>query len=185
MVLAAGGSSRLESPKQLLFHAGKTLVRRAAEAAMEAGCAPVAVVLGSQAEQVAEALVGLPVRAVHHPAWAEGMGGSLRAGLKALSGEVDALLVVLCDQLRVDVAHLRALLEAFASTGAPIIASGYEGTRGVPALFSRAMFAELEALGADQGARGVIARQPARVVEVPLPGGGEDVDTRGDLSRLG
>jgi molybdenum cofactor cytidylyltransferase len=188
VLLAAGGSSRLGRPKQLLLHEGKTLVRRAAEAAVAAGCEPVVVVLGAHAQDVAAELTGLPVRTVHNAAWEAGMGSSLRVGLRALDTEgrqsVDAALVMLCDQLRVDARHLRALVEAFTRTRSPIIASGYDGARGVPALFSRALFSELESLTADQGARGVIAQDPSRVVEVVLAGGSEDVDKPADLSRL-
>jgi molybdenum cofactor cytidylyltransferase len=192
VLLAAGGSSRLGRPKQLLIHEGKTLVRRAAEAAVAAGCGPVVAVLGAQAKAVEAELTGLPLRTVHNVDWQAGMGSSLRVGLRALDAKepagtgssVDAALVMLCDQLRVEAEHLRALVEAFARTGAPIVASGYEETRGVPALFSRALFPELEALTPDQGARKVIAREPSRVVEVVLPGGGEDVDTAEDLTRL-
>ncbi len=192
VLLAAGGSSRLGRPKQLLVHQGKTLVRRAAEAAVTAGCGPVVAVLGAQAGAVAAELAGLPVHTVHNEAWEAGLGGSLRVGLRALEAAgpagadsvVDGSLVMLCDQLRVDADHLRALVKAFQRTEAPIVASGYEGTRGVPALFSRAIFPELEALAPDEGARGVIARKPSRVVEVALEGGGEDVDTKADLSRL-
>jgi molybdenum cofactor cytidylyltransferase len=104
-------------------------------------------------------------------------------GVRALP-EVDAVLVLLCDQLRVGSTHLKALVDTFARTRSPIVASGYEGARGVPALFSRALRPELEALEADQGARKVIVREPSRVVEVPFPGGSEDVDTAADLSRL-
>jgi molybdenum cofactor cytidylyltransferase len=192
VLLAAGGSSRLGRPKQLLLHEGRTLVRRAAEAAVAAGCGPVVVVTGAEAEAVTAELAGLPVRTAHNEAWGAGMGGSLRLGLRALDIEpsagtgspVEASLVMLCDQLRVDAAHLRALADTFLRTRAPIVASGYEGTRGVPALFSRALFPELETLAPDQGARGVIARDPSRVVEVALAGGGEDVDTAADLNRL-
>jgi molybdenum cofactor cytidylyltransferase len=192
VLLAAGGSSRLGRPKQLLLHEGKTLVRRAAEAAVAAECGPVVVVLGAQAEAVTAELAGLPVRTVPHADWSAGMGSSLRVGLKALdtlepagaSPAVDAALVMLCDQLRVDAGHLRALVETFTRTRAAIVASGYEGTCGVPALFSRALFPELAALEPGQGARGVIAREPSRVVEVALAGGGEDVDTAADLTRL-
>ncbi|HYO53018.1 nucleotidyltransferase family protein [Archangium sp.] len=183
VVLAAGGSSRLGRPKQLLVHEGRTLVRRAAEAAEAAGCEPVVVVLGAHGQAVAAELTGLPVRTVDNPEWREGMGRSLRVGVRALP-EVDAVLVLLCDQLRVDAAHLKALVDTFTRTRSPIVASGYEGARGVPALFSRALLPELEALEADQGARKVIVRDPSRVVEVPLPGGGEDVDTAADLARL-
>lgn len=192
VLLAAGGSSRLGRPKQLLLHEGKTLVRRAAEAAVAAKSGPVVVVLGALAEAVIAELAGLPVRSVQNSDWGAGMGSSLRVGLRALDTEesagadpaVDAVLVMLCDQLRVNARHLRALVEAFTQTRAFIVASGYEGTRGVPALFSRALFPELEALAPDQGARGVIARDPSRVVEVALAGGGDDIDTAEDLTRL-
>lgn len=190
VVLAAGGSSRLGRPKQLVVHQGRTLVRRAAESALMAGCGPVVVVLGAHREAVASELTGLSLQTVVHAGWAQGPGGSLVAGVRALTGAgagapaVDAVLVMLCDQLRVDAAHLLALVEAWKRTGAAVVASAYEGTRGVPALFSRAVLPELEALGPEQGARGVIAREPSRVAEVPLPGGGEDVDTVADLARL-
>lgn len=185
VLLAAGGSSRLGRPKQLVVHQGRTLVRRAAEAAVSAGNGPVVVVLGAQHEAVASELTGLSVQTVVHADWAAGPGGSLQAGLRVLTSTVDAVVVMLCDQVRVDSAHLRALVETWRQTGAAVVASAYEGTRGVPALFSRAVFAELESLGPEQGARGVIARDPSRVVEVPLPGGGEDVDTAADVARLG
>lgn len=183
VVLAAGGSSRLGQPKQLLNHQGTSLVRRAAELALAASPV-VAVVLGARHEEVRARLDGLAVRCVDNPDWALGQGTSLRAGLRALPPDVDGALLMLCDQLRVDTAHLRALIDTFERARAPIVASAYAGTRGVPALFSRALFPELEALPPTGGARGLIARDPSRVAEVPLPGGEEDVDTPGDLARL-
>ncbi|MCP3141444.1 nucleotidyltransferase family protein [Pyxidicoccus xibeiensis] len=188
VLLAAGGSSRLGRPKQLVVHQGQTLVRRAAEAALSVDGGPVVVVLGAQHEAVGAELAGLAVRTVVHADWAAGPGGSLRAGLRALTsdetGDVEAVVVLLCDQLRVDAAHLRALVATWRHTGCAVVASAYDGARGVPALFSRTVFAELEALQPEQGARGVIARDASRVAEVPLPGGDEDVDTAADLARL-
>lgn len=188
VLLAAGGSSRLGHPKQLVRYQGQTLVRRAAEAAASLRSGPVVVVLGASRDAVAAELTGLPVRTVDHADWAAGPGGSLRAGLGALREleppALDAVLVLLCDQLRVDAAHLRSLLESFERTRASVVASAYEDTRGVPALFARDVFPELEALSPGQGARGVIARVPSRVVDVPLPGGGDDVDTAEDVARL-
>jgi molybdenum cofactor cytidylyltransferase len=187
VLLAAGGSSRLGHPKQLVRHHGKTLVRRAAEAAIAAECGPVVAVLGAHREAVGAELADLPVRTVEHPEWFAGPGGSLVAGVRALTyaePSVEAVLVMLCDQLRVGASHLRALVDAWRRTGTAVVASAYEGTRGVPALFSRAVFPELESLGPEHGARGVIARDPSRVSDVPLPGGDEDVDTAADLARL-
>ncbi|MBZ4394260.1 MULTISPECIES: nucleotidyltransferase family protein [unclassified Myxococcus] len=187
VLLAAGGSSRLGHPKQLVVHEGKTLIRRAAEAALSLGEGPVLVVLGAHRDIIAPELVDLPLRIIEHPDWARGPGGSLTMGLSAMSSgtpDVDAVLFMLCDQVRVTASHLRALVDTWRTTGAPIVASGYDGTHGVPALFSRAVFPELEALSPAQGARGVIAHEPTRVAIVPLPGGGEDVDTPVDLDRL-
>ncbi|MCP3104676.1 nucleotidyltransferase family protein [Myxococcus sp. K15C18031901] len=189
VLLAAGGSSRLGQPKQLVTLQGQSLVRRAAGAAVALGEGPVVVVLGASHDVVAPQLGDLPVQHVAHGGWAQGPGGSLRAGLQALlarddAGRLEAVLVMLCDQLRVDVAHLRALVAAWRDSGRPVVASAYDGTRGVPALFARAVFEELDALPPEQGARGVIAREPSRVAEVPLAGGGEDVDTPRDLARL-
>ncbi|WP_375754230.1 NTP transferase domain-containing protein [Corallococcus exercitus] len=183
VVLAAGGSSRLGQPKQLLRHEGTSLVRRAALHALAASPV-VVVVLGARREDVAAELAGLAVRCVDNPDWALGQGSSLHAGLRALPPDVDGAVLMLCDQLRVDAGHLRSLLSTFEHTHAPIVASAYAGTRGVPALFSRTLFPELEALPPSDGARKLIARDPSRVVEVPLPGGEEDVDTAEDALRL-
>ncbi|GMT98777.1 nucleotidyltransferase family protein [Corallococcus caeni] len=183
VVLAAGGSSRLGQPKQLLRHEGTSLVRRAARNALDASPV-VVVVLGARRDDVASELDGLTVRCVDNPEWALGQGSSLRVGLRALPPDVDGAVLMLCDQLRVDAAHLRSLISTFERTHAPIVASAYAGTRGVPALFSRALFPELEALPPTGGARGLIARDPSRVVEVALPGGEEDVDTAEDALRL-
>ncbi|WP_223646861.1 NTP transferase domain-containing protein [Corallococcus sp. EGB] len=183
ILLAAGGSTRLGQPKQLLRHEGASLVRRAAERALAASPA-VTVVLGARREEVASELDGLPVRRVDNPDWALGQGSSLRAGLRALPPDVDGALLMLCDQVRVDAAHLRSLIATFERTRAPIVASAYADTRGVPALFARALFPELESLPPTGGARGLIARDPSRVVEVALPGGEEDVDTVEDTLRL-
>jgi len=189
VLLAAGGSSRLGQPKQLVIHQGQSLVRRAARIAVALDEGPVLVVLGARQEAVSAELGDLPVRRVVNPDWAQGPGGSLRAGLQALlaldgAPPVEALLVMLCDQVRVETAHLRALVDEWRTSGRPVVASGYEGTRGVPALFGREVFEELRALPPEQGARGVIAREPSRVATVPLPLGGEDVDTPQDLLRL-
>ncbi|NOK10675.1 nucleotidyltransferase family protein [Corallococcus exercitus] len=183
VVLAAGGSSRLGQPKQLLRHEGTSLVRRAARSALDASPV-VVVVLGARRDDVASELDGLTVRCVDNADWALGQGSSLHAGLRALPPDVDGAVLMLCDQLRVDAAHLRSIISTFERTHAPIVASAYAGTRGVPALFSRALFPELEALPPTDGARGLIARDPSRVVEVPLPGGEEDVDTAEDALRL-
>jgi molybdenum cofactor cytidylyltransferase len=186
VVLAAGPSSRLGQPKQLLEWEGEPLVRRAARTALDAGLWPVVVVLGARCDEVRAALAGMPLATVHNAAFAEGLAGSIRAGLHRLrvcAPAVKGAVLLACDQPLVDPAHLGALATAAESAGKPIAASAYAGTLGMPALFAASIFPELLRLQADAGARRVIAREEARVTSVPLAGGELDVDTPDDWAR--
>lgn len=187
VVLAAGGSTRLGRPKQLLELAGEPLVRRAARAAAEAGYAPVVVVVGAAAAEVGAALAGGPFAVATNPDWSTGVASSVRRGLEALAAlraGVDGVLLTTCDQPLVEAAHLAALAAALRDGLHPIAASSYGETVGVPALFSRAVFDELRALEGEHGAKRVIARDPARVVAIALPEGERDVDTEADWRAL-
>ncbi|WP_257450023.1 nucleotidyltransferase family protein [Archangium lipolyticum] len=186
VLLAAGGSTRLGHSKQLLRWNGRSLLRRAAETALASGCHPVVVVLGAEADAHRAELAGLSVRDVENTRWREGMGGSLRLGMEALreTPSLEAVVLMVCDQPAVTAEHLMALRRTHQERGQPIVASGYAGTVGVPALFDRSLFAELEALPASAGARPLLAKDPGRVAVVPLPGGELDVDTPEDVERL-
>ena len=184
-VLAAGGSSRLGRPKQLLVLEGEPLVRRAARAALEAGFAPVVVVVGARAGEVRAALAGLSVEVVENAAWAEGLAGAVRLGIGSLArAGARAAALLGCDQPHLSAAHLVRLEEARLASGALVAASEYGGARGTPAIFDAALFQELLALEGDRGARAVIARDPSRAVGVPFPGGEVDVDHPADWERL-
>jgi molybdenum cofactor cytidylyltransferase len=186
VVLAAGASRRLGSPKQLLSWHGEPLVRRAARCATDAGLWPVVVVLGARADEVRAVLAGMPVATITNPAFAEGLGGSIRLGLhrmRVCAPEVKGAVFLACDQPLVEPTHLIALVEAARAAGRPIAASSYGGALGVPALFAASMFPELLKLPGDAGARRVIAREPARVAAVAFPGGEIDVDTPDDWKR--
>jgi molybdenum cofactor cytidylyltransferase len=184
-VLAAGGSSRLGRPKQLLLLEGEPLVRRAARAALEAGFAPVVVVVGARAAEVRVALEGLPVEVVENAGWEEGLSSSVRLGVERLGTVgVRAAALLGCDQPHLTAGHLARLEEARLASGALVSASEYAGARGAPAVFDAALFPELAALGGDRGARPVIARDPSRVVGVPFPGGEVDVDHPADWERV-
>jgi molybdenum cofactor cytidylyltransferase len=185
VILAAGGSARLGRPKQLLALDGEPLVRRAARAAAGAGYAPVVVVVGAAANEVSAALEADAFVVVENPGWRAGVAGSIRRGVAALlerRPEVEGVLLAVCDQPAAGAAHLAALADALADGAHAVAASSYAGTVGVPALFARSTFGELEALEGDQGAKRVVTRDPARVVAVALPGGERDVDTEADWS---
>ncbi len=183
MLLAAGGSSRLGAPKQLLRLGGRSLVRRAAEALLQAGCAPVVVVLGAEADAVRAELEGLRVAPVLNPAWGGGLATSLRCGLLALPDSAAAALVCPSDQPAVSSALFERMLLLQRSSGKPIVACRYGDVVGAPALFLRARFPELLALQGDAGARAVLARAPDDVASVDFPEGAFDVDTPEDEAR--
>ncbi len=190
VVLAAGASTRLGQAKQLIEVGGESLLRRTARLALEAGCAPVVVVVGFEAERMRAELSGLDVEVVVHPEWREGMGGSLRCGVGSVFGErtagtgPDAVLLLVCDQPRLTVDHLRTLLSQHEAGGTAITASQYAGRTGVPAVFAAAVVPELLECRGDQGAREVIRRDAARVQVVPWPEGAVDIDRPEDLRDL-
>jgi molybdenum cofactor cytidylyltransferase len=188
ILLAAGGSTRLGTPKQLLQYDGKTLLRRAAETALTSTCRPIQVVLGASAEQCVLELRDLPLSTVVNEAWVEGMGSSLRLGLETLlsasPAPPDAVIVMLCDQPLLTVGILDALAEAYATISSPIIASQYGEVSGVPALFDRSLFPELLHLSGAQGAKQIIGRHADQMHQVPFPDGAVDIDTAADYARL-
>ena len=178
LILAAGASTRLGEPKQLVRVKGETLLDRAVRVAGDAGCEPAVVVLGAYAKQIEAGCDLRRAWVVVHAGWMEGMGSSVRAGMELVQGfaEVRGVVVMTCDMPEVTAAHLRLLSEE----PEVVVGSQYEGRRGVPAYFPRASFAELLAMSGDAGAREIL--RSARVVE--LAGGEMDVDTAADVQRL-
>jgi molybdenum cofactor cytidylyltransferase len=187
VVLAAGSSSRMGSPKQTLQFRGSSLLRRATLAALGAGCHPVIVVTGAHSELSRRELNGLDVREVLNTRWETGMASSIRAGIEGLVSAnpyATAAILLLCDQPHVTADVISRLVAAYRSTGRPIVASTYGGSFGVPALFSRKLFAELTRLVGAAGAKEVIKRYASEAHFLPFTGGEVDVDTQDDFSRL-
>jgi molybdenum cofactor cytidylyltransferase len=182
IVLAAGASTRMGRQKLTLPLAdGRPLVRAAVEQVLAADLDDVVVVLGREAEAVASALRGLPIRTVVNPRYAEGQSTSLRAGLDALAQDTEAAVVALGDQPLPDPRLLRQLVEAFRASGRPIVAPLYRDGRGNPVLFASSVFDELRRVEGDRGGRPVVARDPARVAEVPVDAPmPADIDTPDD-----
>ncbi len=186
IVLAAGSSSRLGRPKQLLPYEGESLIRRTIRAALGASCSPVVVVVGYGRERIEEELAGLEVLIGEHPHWHQGIGSSLRAGLRQMlehSPDIDAVLTLVSDQPFVTSSLLSKLINARKETGLPVAACEYAETLGVPALFDSTVFHVLAGLGDQQGARTILKTLSKFVAHVPFPEGAIDIDTPADAAR--
>jgi molybdenum cofactor cytidylyltransferase len=187
VLLAAGGSTRMGRPKQLLAFAGRSLVRRAAEAGIESGCGPVVVVLGACADEVREELLGLAVEVVVNEDWERGIGTSIRRGIGALIGHAKpprAAVIMLCDQPMVTAAVLGRLLREYEKRDSAVVAAGYEDTLGPPVIVGSEFFPALLALPDDRGAKAIWLEHPEMVHRVACPEAGMDVDTPEDYARL-
>jgi len=181
IVLAAGASQRLGTPKQAVEWEGEALLHRAARVALEAGFSPVFVVVGAAEAVSRKALGTLPVEVVFNADWAEGMGASIRKGVAALPARASAVLLLVCDQRALHKELLVEIGRLHHQAPDRVIAAHYAGTRGVPALFPAHRFPELRSLSGDSGARSALKGEG--VLDVPFPGGELDVDSPGDLEH--
>lgn len=175
IVLAAGASTRLGEPKQLVMLGGERLLERAVRIAKEAGCTPLVVVLGATEELIRNQCPLTHCIVVANSRWNEGMASSLGAGLSVLPTDVEAAVVMTCDQPAVTVAHLRRLIVVGeAHRFGEAVCSTYAGRRGVPVFWPRILFWKLVALSGDEGAKSLLESAET----VALTGGELDIDTQ-------
>jgi len=185
LLLAAGGSSRLGRPKQFVQFHGTTLLRRAAEALAESECEPVVAVIGAEIEQSKSEVAGLIVKICVNKDWELGMSSSIRAGLTDLLNlepELDAVMITLCDQPFVTTDKIDLFAAEYYRSGAAVVTAEYDGTTGVPALFSSELFDALLQLKGDKGARDII-RNRKNAVRIRLDAAGLDIDEQDDIEK--
>lgn len=188
IILAAGPSSRLGQPKQLVDFGGETLLERALRLAKEAKVSPVLVVLGANFAPICASIPFGGAIPVFNDKWEQGMSTSIHAGLSEAdvrAPESSGALVMTCDQPRLSSEHLRALIEVFVvQSEAKIVASAYAGIHGIPAVFPRSVFSRLHALHGDKGARTLLAKPPCPLIALPFEGGEVNIDLPSDLANL-
>lgn len=184
IVLAAGASTRLGQPKQLVQLGGRPALHRVVSNCVAVAGSAVTVVIGANAKDLTRLLGHSPASMIVNRQWEEGMASSLRRGLAALPPTCDAVMIVLGDQVAITPDDLKRLVGAWKEEEGVIAAAMYEGHVGVPAIFPRICFSELSQLRGDQGARIILERHSFRLVRVPMPNAAVDLDTPEDLAAL-
>jgi molybdenum cofactor cytidylyltransferase len=186
VILAAGASTRLGRPKQLLPWQGKTLLQHAVETALTIATQPV-VVTGCNADQLVAGVDPAQAHIVFNPEWEQGIASSIRCGLQALLNRTpppDQVIFMVCDQPFVTPGLLLDLINERQKSYKSIIASSYAGTLGIPALFDKTHFAQLLDLQGDTGARTIIQQYSEEVGSVEFKNGELDIDTEMEYKKL-
>jgi len=186
VLLAAGKSSRLGKPKQLLIFEDTTLIKRAAKTALEITNKTV-VVTGALQEKVEEELNGLPVHIKYNKDYHEGIASSIRTGLTFLIknfGELKGAIFMVCDQPYLSSWLISQLIQKAAETNSTIVAASYAGTIGTPVLFEKNFFPMLLELKGDNGAKKLIKENLNQVTTVNFSQGEIDIDTATDYDLI-
>jgi molybdenum cofactor cytidylyltransferase len=185
-VLAAGSSSRLGQPKQLLDVDGQPLLARTLEAGRRSALVPKLLILGHAADQIRSQVTTRDYQVIDNPHAQTGQASSLIAALHALPDETDGVIIALGDQPLIPPGLLDRLAMAFDTQADVAVRPQYADGPGNPLLLGRALFAELCKLSGDVGAREVLRADAARVRAIeetsfPTP---RDVDTWDDYAAL-
>lgn len=177
VILAAGSSSRLGRPKQLLTLQGKTLLQKSIEAALEVS-QNVVVVLGANTQLIHPTISHYPIKITLNKNWENGMSSSIQTGMSIIDDKnYEAVLIMLCDQPFVEAPLLKKMIDTFRQNEAAILASSYESKIGVPAIFSINFFPKLRQLSGQQGAKFLIRNNLEQTQKFTFEKGIIDIDT--------
>ncbi len=179
IILAAGRSVRMGQPKLLLELQGKSLVRHVVENALSSHLDEVLVVIGNDAERVRAEIQSYPVRTVENPLFAEGQSTSLKAGMREIRDDADAVIVLMADQPFVGPEIIDAIIDHYRDERCSIVAPEYDGQIGAPVLFDRSLFPELLTVSGDKGGRDIVRshREQVHVVKFDSALAAKDIDT--------
>lgn len=186
VVLAAGSSSRMGTPKQLLRLDERPLLQHVLDNVRASEARGIVVVLGASAEAIEREVDLRDVHVIRNEHYQQGMGSSLKAGISALPPDADSTLIVLADQPFVRSLTLDSLIAEHRRSKAEIVIPTYRGFRGNPVLLDRTVFPEVMKLGGDVGCRAIFGDHPQGIVKLPVDDIGIllDIDRRGDLEAL-
>lgn len=187
IILAAGSSSRLGRPKQLLDYKGKTLLQTVINEALKTNYNPVIVVLGAHAQEIAALHKHNQINIVINENWENGMASSIVAGISnmiKLNNEIESIIITVADQIFIKKRNFNHLIKKQKETGKNIIASAYDGTIGTPVLFKKDCFEALLSLKGTEGAKNILKQYPHDLETVFFERGEIDIDTETDYNNL-
>ncbi len=187
ILLAAGSSSRMGQSKQLLKIEGEQLLLKSTKLALASKANKVIVVLGANESAHRKVIEQLPIEIITNKDWQQGMGSSLKKGMKELlliAPKMEAVLVMVCDQPLLTAEHLNQIIKKFELTKSPIVASYYSGSAGVPALFYKSLFEKLLNVDDQSGAKKIILQHKEVVQTIDFPQGSIDLDTPEDYQTF-
>jgi len=168
VILAAGESSRMSSPKALLTFQGRPFLEHLIQVTQHPRVGPRRIVLGANAEEIRGQLKLDPAMVVVNPDWKLGQLSSIHAALRSLpAGTTDGVMLCLVDHPLITAHLVGELIESFYKSGKPIVLPSYSGKRGHPVIFSSTLYSELFAAPLETGARAVVWAHAAEVLEVP------------------
>jgi molybdenum cofactor cytidylyltransferase len=185
LILAAGSSSRLGQPKQLVEFEGQTLIERITHTALSVS-EEVLVVLGANIDLIKPKLESFSnrINIIENMNWQDGMGTSISLGVENLTPKSDAILILLADQPFISQVLLQKMMQTFAEKKYPIVACDYGEQLGVPILFDKSFFSKLKNLKGEQGAKLFLKDYANKITFIDFKEGLFDIDTPEDLLRL-
>ncbi len=187
LLLAAGSSSRLGHPKQLIKLGDITLLEKMADAAIRSDCQSVVVALGAYFHKIKNSIENKNIHILENRNWESGMGSTIVCGMAFLRKKhpaIDAVILMVCDQPYLDEKILNKLIRKWQGSGKDIVACKYGNTVGVPALFSKNIFPELLKLDSEHGAKKIIQKNSQDVIVIDFEKGVFDIDSERDLDEF-
>mgnify|MGYP000031644891 CR=1 FL=1 len=184
IILAAGESSRFGSPKQLADWQDSNLLQHTINITKSLFDKNIVVVLGANARLIQSRINSNEIAIETNNDWQSGISSSIRAGIKALPEDTEAVMFLLCDQPLIGKSSFKKLIDLWEQHPKSIVASEYLDTLGVPAIFPVSFFSQLESLQGDKGAKQLLMSMKEQVLTISIPEASKDIDTQNDFNNL-
>lgn len=187
IILAAGNSSRMGKPKQLLNYNGQTLLNIVIAQSVKTKFNPIVVVLGAYAKEIAKSSVNPGVVYAVNERWENGMSSSISFGLKTalnINPEIENVILTVADQVHISSEIFEKLNNRYQSAEKNIVTCTYSETTGTPTLFNKKYFKELLSLTGEAGAKSLIKEHSMDIASIPFELGKIDIDTETDYKNL-